>query len=393
MSLFSRILERFIFSEIVGNSDEFLVVISFFIIFIKNIKNKYIDKFSTLLIFSLLYFVCISYLFGRKANIDVLLQSIIHLKLFFFFALVYWSISSRNIMRIILYIGYLSLIGAIINLIFISSFNNYFDLEISERSSFVRIVGFQLNSNNLGTTLSFFGLLIVWGRIKIKNYRVILLSLIVIFLFLTGSRTAFLIFILGVVFYLLSKKKPIYKFAIICLSFVMVIFIVPVMESDIFQKTKNNYISSTVNVMDSGYIRGIMIYGGVKLFFDEFPIGSGASTYGSVLSKNSIIYDELGMSKMIFFDEMVGVYDSNFATIIGEFGLVGVMVYFFLIKRLIVYLKLKNSLYSKFIIGSILLLSFTQPVFMNSYQAIFFTLLIIFIAQNHSINRLEKQLK
>ncbi len=130
-----------------------------------------------------------------------------------------------------------------------------------------------------------------------------------------------------------------------------------------------------------GYIRGIIINNSFKLFGDYFPFGSGAATYGSVLSTGSQIYQELGLSSMLFFEEMSGIYDSNWASILGEFGLMGILLFSFLIRK--TYNSVKVDFVSnKSAVCSILVIfiisGITMPVLMNGYLAMLFAIFLIY---------------
>ena len=73
-------------------------------------------------------------------------------------------------------------------------------------------------------------------------------------------------------------------------------------DSDMLDNTMRN-IAALEDIDESGYIRGIMIVHGFQLFYDNFPVGTGAATFGSVLSAGSHVYDTLGLADMSFFPE------------------------------------------------------------------------------------------
>lgn len=109
-----------------------------------------------------------------------------------------------------------------------------------------------------------------------------------------------------------------------------------------------------------------MVFFGFKLLLNYFPFGTGAGTYGTVMSDDSPVYDMLGISQMEFFQKMEGVYDSNIASIFGEYGVVGVMVFIFFSVKVFSFFAngYKHILYM-FILVSIFI-SFFQPFY--SYQ-------------------------
>ena len=168
----------------------------------------------------------------------------------------------------------------------------------------------------------------------------------------------------------------------------MVLLLIPIIVEwdfvNFFISETQKNISEFQNISVSKYIRGIMIYNGFLLFLIYFPIGSGAATFGSVMSEGSIVYYELGIAGLEFFEDFWGVFDSNLAAILGEFGLIGVFVFGFLyfccFKR--VYSASKNKkvalpyLIIIFIFGLVVLI--TNPFFMYQYNSLIF-LLAIFI--------------
>ena len=130
----------------------------------------------------------------------------------------------------------------------------------------------------------------------------------------------------------------------------------------------------------------MMIYFAFDLANDRFPIGTGASTFGTVKSDNSAIYTEIGMQDSRFFIEKEGIYDSNFASLLGEFGYIGALIYY--IFFILICLKVsefygyRNTTEFKFVFFVFFTIySVTGPVFMNTYQIVIF--IIILLAAAH----------
>ncbi|MCK4440604.1 MAG: hypothetical protein KAU90_01270 [Sulfurovaceae bacterium] len=126
------------------------------------------------------------------------------------------------------------------------------------------------------------------------------------------------------------------------------------------------------------YIRGIMIYYSIVLSIEYFPIGTGAASYGSVMSKGSQVYINLDIDKLRFFRDMSGVYDCNIATILGEFGIVGIILFGLLFWKLWSFLKKNNSNnnmnYYKVLIILIFFIMLKGSMLMHSYTSLIFAM-------------------
>ena len=65
---------------------------------------------------------------------------------------------------------------------------------------------------------------------------------------------------------------------------------------------------------------------------ERFPIGTGVATFGTKLSAGSKVYEDMEIGRTGVFENMSGgVFDSNFASIVGELGFVGLVLIFFLL--------------------------------------------------------------
>ncbi|WP_347373634.1 O-antigen ligase family protein [Aequorivita sp. Q41] len=91
--------------------------------------------------------------------------------------------------------------------------------------------------------------------------------------------------------------------------------------------------------LDSNYIRGLMFYMSILLIGKYFPIGSGAGTFGSIYAKDSQVYKDFGVDQRYYFVEEWGIYDSNFASILGEYGFMGIIIFILLFRISYSYLK------------------------------------------------------
>mgnify|MGYP000524797258 FL=1 len=123
-----------------------------------------------------------------------------------------------------------------------------------------------------------------------------------VLIFLTGSRSSLIIIFIGLSYYYLfeSFKTKIYLIPVFIFSLLALLSVLG--DSDMLDNTMRN-IAALEDIDESGYIRGIMIVHGFQLFYDNFPVGTGAATFGSVLSAGSHVYDTLGLADMSFFPE------------------------------------------------------------------------------------------
>jgi O-antigen ligase len=355
--------------------DEVLVLL--FFLHISSIRR--VNYYTISIYIALIYFIGISLFFEVNSTFNIVIQSIIHLKFFIFIDVINEYFSRQLIVRIIKYLFIISLVGFLWNLFFPSFFSislsspQDIDLESS------KIGGFQLSINNLAFTFLFIYIyrLHNLGR---DTKKIIFYSLFfLIILLLIGSRTA----ILGLfmtVFSLLQYKQKKYKLIsnfFYIISVLLLLFFIQ--DSTIITRTLNNIsmISS-----DSGYIRGIMIASSLILFLQHFPFGSGAATFGSALSTNSKVYQQLGLDNLSFFIEMRGVFDSNWASIIGEFGFLGLLIFLMLLYRAFKYINLNSNNESKKFVVLIFLLAIitglTKPVFMQAYLSLIFALILVY---------------
>jgi hypothetical protein len=200
------------------------------------------------------------------------------------------------------------------------------------------------------------------------------------FLIIIGSRTSILS--LFIVYMIWINIKFIKNKFILNSIFLIMFFVISFVfsESEIIDRTVKNI--SMIQNSDEGYIRGLMLISSLKLFISFFPFGSGAATFGSVLSENSQVYSDLGLSNKSFFLEMTGIFDSNWASLVGEFGLIGLIVFSFILYKSFIFLSNRSEELNKFIILSIIfvivLCGLTMPVFMNGYLAIIFSVFLIY---------------
>jgi len=355
--------------------DETLLVVATLLIFVPLCKESEYVKLVLLIIVSFLVFFGLSYRsFAYRSEVTIVMALLIHFKFFFFFLLFYNFRRFINPPMLVNILFGLTIFGILLNFIMGEAFIHMMGGEVQHRFNITRPIGFQGSTGNMGFTLAFAFLLYALrtGRENLKN--VITLTLIFVLLFIFSSvRTPFAA--LGIVLFLLlgGSLKKIFLGLIMLLPLLLTEYM-----TELIAITAEN-ITSIIDPSESGYIRGIMIYFSVILAGTYFPFGTGAASYGSALSANSPVYQELGLSTSHFFVEMEGIYDSNFATLLGEFGVVGLALFMYLVWRCC-RLIVVNGGHKKFIYGFIFVIFFyslVAPVYMASYAAMFSALILV----------------
>jgi len=312
--------------------------------------------------------------------INVLLQNLIHLKLFIFLITLYY-VSKNNLKLLTIIFNsvlIVTILGIVLNLIFQEKFNHWVGFEIVYRNGLLRLAGFQVQPNNIGITLAIFYLYYLFkSDVLITFLRFSTITLIfIIVVFFTGSRTPLLIIPISTVIFLTLHFGR--NLQIIAVSVVVALIgtsILFLTDTELYQKTARN-ITDTIEIEESNYTRGLLLYYSVVIAQENFPIGAGSGSFGTKFSEGSLVYQKYGLTNR-HFQEMQGVYESNFASILGEFGLFGIFSYTILLILTYRFLLYKsnnqmNKAYFISIIVSIVVLCLTKPVFMNSYPALLF---------------------
>lgn len=396
--IFQKALEGLIFrSGTFGGTsiiDELSVIFLLLISVGIQMLRKKIDTANLALIFVAIYLFVISILFGKNSSVtQVLVQVFLHMQyLIIVTSLLYiQSKVPKFAISLLIFTISVSVIGLVMQLIFPGVFSSVFGIadfaeNISEYNQF-RLEGLQKNPNAIGML---FGFYLIWllysSRIKklgtLKYFLGFCALIIIIF---SGSRSS-LLFILLAFFLLPIRSGFVIKslVVIVCVS-VLALGI----GGKLIEKSQQNLESVSGDINDSKYIRWIMMYYGAVLAIENFPIGTGAGTFGSAMSHDSVVYSEVGIEKLPSVKEATGIHDSNFGTIAGEFGIVGLFI-FFGVGGWILSLKLRRNrskqespvykkCYSNFIIlmlGLFVLAPFFRPLFDSSYYSAIFALTI-----------------
>tara|TARA_Y200000002_G_scaffold343605_1_gene316208 strand:- start:9153 stop:10406 length:1254 start_codon:yes stop_codon:yes gene_type:complete len=339
-----------------------------------------------------LYLFIVSVLFGKNDSVALIsAQIFIHMQLFIVFLSILiiknkYRFKIYPIFKIIIII---SAIGLLMQLIIPGIFNSIFPIEENTSYGFEndeqRFWGFQLNSNALGILFSFF-FITVLDKLNFKKNKLLLFFLLFAII-ISGSRTALIFVAIGFIFsnFSLIKKTT-------SISLIVFILLFSGLSDSLIQKTNKN-LDSLSTIDSTRYIRFLMTYHGVNLSIKYFPFGTGAATFGTVLSNNSSVYNEVGIADLPSVIEKSGIYDSNFGSISGEFGIIGLLIFYgffyILIEKFKSYHNYKNfNIYLFFIIG--IIASLLRVFFISTFYSVVFCLLLFSYIELKQLQNVKK---
>lgn len=383
MTLFGNLIGAVTGIESIDYIDEVLLLLIIGSVYLTAITKFRANKYLLLISFVGLFFILLSFKTINSNFVKILIQSILHLKFFFYFFFIFiiYKHNQIKLMRVFNLLFILTCLGIFLNLALQARFNSIFHLDENYRFGMLRLEGFQLSSNNLGITLSLIYTYLTFtyfNRSFVQIAKITFLYLVLIIFI--GTRIA--LFAIPIVFLmntqLLVRKRFLRVLLYIVGCILSILLLVILKDTELAQRTLTN-ISAVQGSETSGYIRGIMIFNGIKLLVNYFPIGAGAATFGTVLSGESKTYEMLGLSKLAYF-QSAGIYDSNWASIAGEFGLIGIIIFMILITYILKFANrfcnVKEMTYIKTVLILLVIYGITAPVFMNGYPALLFAIML-----------------
>lgn len=366
---------------------EFIVIVLFFSgVLLQLYRTRSMSRLFLLAIFLYAYLSCISLFFGHQSDpYFVFAQSFIHIEYFLMAVGCYGLVIVNkyiSFQKVILLFLLVTFIGAILNLILGHDFFTMLHAHANEGTIRLgRTAGFQLNADRTGVALAIGSIyLLVKASINRKQAKWLYLAVaIVIFpIYLTASRTAIGIVIIGFMFTIRPRRMPI-QVSLVGACLVGIALTQTTEITEILHKSAANFgqLSSNGNIT---YARWLMLGGALRLAIEHFPLGTGAATFGSTFSKGSNVYSQLGLLAYPYIENGAAIFDSNLATILGEFGFIGFLIFYssfaYSLKR---FGRLwdgcarsfwdKNRLTVMFFLIT-LLMSISEPVFMNSYYSL-----------------------
>jgi hypothetical protein len=368
------------------NVFEYLDELVFFIAIIVLLPEFLFKNSLKVIFFSIgafiIYSIVVSQIFGVSGNIlTISFQTLISIK-FFIILLAVVELFKENFKELnkffLIMVGF-AILGLLIHVFLGKSFNQIVGVSVFARPN-IRYVGFFTHPNHLAYLMVLYVGYILNNKYKVSQ-RLNLLDLIKIIssftvIILTDSRTAMLaISILLLAFYWQVIRK---NYRLILSGFLLVFLglLYTIFYTSLFDSIIDN-INDTLDI-NSHYIRGNMIYLSGLIVMDYFPIGTGAATFGSVLSDDAV-YELYGQANRYYFANEIGIYDSNLASIIGEYGFIGILFFIGMFKYLYKYLKsfaeYKTLLLTLFVI--FIFYSSTNPMLTNNAYAILSSIVMV----------------
>ncbi|MEZ4778112.1 MAG: O-antigen ligase family protein [Flavobacteriaceae bacterium] len=345
LSVFNFFFKKITTLDIFDYAEELLLLFSFAILLQGIWSRRKLALMHIAVFVFLSYSIIISLVFGlNKSFIEITLQSIISIK-FFIFLMTFVMLFKNHIWEIRKFLFWMlafAALGVALHLLLGEKFNAIYGVSKYARPN-IRYTGFFRHPNHLAYLAVVF-IALTLDTIKKKNENISLQGWLKVMIgvgviILADTRTAILaIAILFTVFY----WDYVYKNILVFFSFIflgMLIVFGVLLFTDLPESIMANIEMSYS--LQSDYIRGLMFYMSLLLIAQYFPIGSGAGTFGSIFAKDSQVYKDFGVNDRFYFVEEWGIYDSNFASILGEYGIMGILLFAYLFRH--AYWHLKNN--------------------------------------------------
>lgn len=340
-----------------------------------------LPRVDLLVVGMLLYLLLVSLFFGRSNSPGgQIVQVLIHLKFFLLYVLLRPLLQSPReldrLERVFIVVGAISLFGLMLSFFMPELFQSTIGGAGTSRFGLVRATGFQVKPNDVALFLSpLLIMLVARAAILRSGMQLMLLLAVSSVIFLANtSRVAALAIPVSALLILLVGRLPKLANTVLVLLFLTCL---PLLFLSQFVQEVVDYtlhdLAQFTRIEQTEYIRVIMIYYSFLLAADYFPIGSGAATYGSTMSESSPVYADLGLYGLSSVDRFIGVFDSNMATLLGEFGIIGIVMFIGL--TVYVFRDIRNLLgvdthqaliYHRVLLAFLLLIALTNPLYMYS---------------------------
>jgi len=324
-------------------SDEVLLGFCFIILGIASFQKKKIPLLYFAILLFLTYSILISYFFGLNVyTLEIIVQSIINIKFFIILA-AFVALFKNHTKQLEKYFSGIIVfvsITLVVHLFLGEAFNNIYGVSTYMRPN-IRYVGVFRHPNHLAYLAVLYIALLLntfkKQKINIDRRGWIKIFIAVFVIVLADTRTAMLAiaFLLATFYWDYIYKDFLVFFSFIFIGFVALFFVL--VFTDLPDTIMANIAMSYS--LESNYIRGLMFYMSLLIIYLYFPIGAGAGTFGSIFAKDSQVYKDFGVSERYYFVNEWGIYDSNIASILGEYGLIGILLYFFLFKATFLHLN------------------------------------------------------
>lgn len=363
--------------------DELVIICALASLVIKSFADKTAKSFLKLYFISFCIFTILSInSIGVRSLFSIVFQIFVHLKYIVFFSFIFIFFNGTRARKLVLFFLLVTIAFMLFNMLSDFSFNTFFDRAIQFRGGLIRPLGIQGDTASLGSTFAIAASFYICHRENIKiKVKVLLILMFIVLILLSSVRTALIVIPLIFLWWLRDSFKT-FILASVLLVIATFSFKSSNYADELIDITAQNIAWTIENPVESSYIRGIMIYFSFEVANSRFPFGAGAATYGTVMSDDSPVYAEIGLQNSRFFVEKEGIYDSNLASLLGEFGYLGLLIYLALFYKVITLPeklrvgKLTNEF--KFVFFLLVIgYSIATPIFMNTYPAFWFSLVAV----------------
>ncbi len=151
--------------------------------------------------------------------------------------------------------------------------------------------------------------------------------------------------------------------------------------------------------LDTNASRAVALLTSFKIANFFFPIGSGFATFGTVASVNSYskAYEVYGLSNRWGFSRINGTFvgDGGWATIIGQFGYIGLMLCIMSLVCIYKIIKQDCKIMNKYMdVWAILIyciISSTNEIFFNSDISVLFAIILAILLHKHKQEKLRSE--
>jgi hypothetical protein len=310
----------------------------------------------------------------------------------------------RNLIRRFLNVLiFLFILGLILNIVFQKEWNLLLGWKVEYRYGFLRMAGWFGGTHYLGYFFTLVSLVLCMGyslrRKGVLTWRFYLfytITQIVISFPLTIRKG--LVSVISLIYNNLisSNFTRFIRISIITILFGLSFYLF-VGDSTYVTDTRLDMLRMTNNDDDNYYIRGLMVYNGAMLAISHFPFGVGAATFGTVLSKyNTLeVYQKVNIPSFWYEGEdLSGVYDSGFFSLLAENGFFGIIVMilivYYLYQLMIRQLNQNGVAILRVLFVTMAIWSITEPVIQNGiFTVIFSSLCMYIISENKELESTE----
>lgn len=365
--------------------DDVIIVIFLILLFLNFLEKLRLKLTTSMVIMMMVVGVLFAFLSNLNSNTYSIFSQVFKYLKFFTFFIFITHLTERHKKLLLLFLLLYTYVGLMLNIILGDSFYTLYELRNLEGVFGSRLAGFQLAPN--------IAALILVGlsfSTQIRNKMVTLLFhlLNILLILLTGSTTALLVYLI-IFTYSIFQNKNYSTLVLGCFAGVIALTLIgPMIYSKVISTSDKLLLG-----IESGYARSIILYGAIQLGVLYFPLGAGIASFATPSSRNSSTYEMLGLENTTVVRNFLrgtevssGIYDSNAAIYLAEYGFImSVLLYFLAIR-----VSFRSVVNTPFWFFSLLLvsISLTKPVFM---QFDFF--IMLFVLTQIKLRDTDKRLK